>query len=145
MAPTVKYNGAASALLYVGTINTAPTIDLSGSSRQITIDESGKEQEASTRDDVIANATAYLSGPPERSVGISGLDTTPSASRTWAAIDVGDAGRVAVYPLGSSPTGLPYRIGNVIATKSNYDSPHDTAAKWQVSWRVNGVWAAGTT
>jgi hypothetical protein len=145
MPPTVKYNGSGSKLLYVGTVDTAPTIDLSGSSREITIDESGKEQEVSTRDDVQANATAYLSGPPERSVDINGLDTTPHASRTWAAINVGDAGRVAVYPLGSSPTGLPYKIGNVIATKSNYSSPHDTAAKWQVSWRVNGTWTPGTT
>jgi hypothetical protein len=145
MAVTTKFNGSAAVLLYVGTVNTAPTIDLSGSSRDITVDQSGKEQEVSTRDDVLANATAYLSGPPERSLGINGLDTTPHASRTWHAINVGDSGRAAVYPLGSSPTGMPYDIGNVICTGSTYSSPHDTAAKWDVKWRVNGTWLPGTT
>ena len=142
---TTKYNGSGTVLMYAATVSTAPTIDLSGSSRAIGIDQSGKEQEVSTRDDVVANATAYLSGPPERSVTISGLDTTPHNTRTWNAIAVSAAGRVAVYPLGSSPTGLPYEIGNVIATKSSYESPHDSAAKWDLAWRVNGTWTAGTT
>ena len=142
---TTKYSGSGTVLLYGAAAGTAPTVDLSGSSRNIQVDEQGKEQEVSTRDDVVANSTAYLSGPPERTVSIDGLDTTPSASRTWHNVNVGDAGRVAVYPLGSSPSGLPYQIGNVIATNSSYDSPHDNAAKWTVKWRVNGVWTSGTT
>jgi hypothetical protein len=142
---TTKYNSKASLIFYIGTVDTAPTIDLSGSSREITIDESGNKQDVSTRDDLVANSTAYLAFPPTRTVGVSGLDTTPNSSRTWNAILVGDSGRAAVYPLGSTPTGLPYHIGNVVCDKKSLNLPHDNAGKYQLEWTVSGTWTAGTT
>lgn len=146
MAPTTKYSGQGTKLMYIGTVDTSPTTDLSGSSRTISIDESGNEQDVSTRDDYIANATAFISTPPQRTVKLDGIDTTPQSSRTWqSSITVGSSGRVAVYPLGSSPTGLPYEIGNVVCSKKSYDSPHDNGAKYSVEWRVNGAWTSGTT
>lgn len=145
MAPSVKYHGKNTVLMYAATAGVGPTIDLSGSSRSIEVDEAGNEQDVSTRDDFLADGTAYLTNPPARAVNFSGLDTTPHNTRTWSTIDVGDTGRVAVYPLGSTPSGLPYEIGNVVCTKSNYSSPHDNAAAWTINWRVNGPWADGTT
>lgn len=142
---TTKYHGKNTVIMYASTVDTAPTVDLSGSSRTITVNQQGNEIDVSTRDDFLADATAYLTNPPQRSVQLQGLDSTPQNSRTWAGIDVGDTGRVAVYPLGSSPTGLPYEIGNVVCTQSNYQSPHDNAATYDVQWRVSGPWADGTT
>lgn len=143
--PSQKYSGKILVLLYATAVNTAPTIDLSGSSRQTQINQQGSDIDVSTRDDMVLNSTAYLAGPPARDLQHSGLDTTPKVSRTWRTIEVGDEGRVAIYPLGSSPSGLPYEIGNVIATGSSYDSPHDNAAKWDLKWRVSGTWTQGTT
>ena len=145
MAPSVKYHAKQTVLMYAATAGVGPTIDLSGSSRTIEVDEAGNEIDVSTRDDFLADATAYLTNPAARSINFQGLDTTPHSSRTWSTIDVSDAGRVAVYPLGSTPTGLPYEIGNVICTGSKYSSPHDNAANWTVTWRINGPWADGTT
>lgn len=145
MAPTVKYHGQTTVMLYASAVDTAPTIDLSGTSRTIEVDESGNEQDVSTRDDYIANATAFVTNPPARSLKLDGIDTTPDNSRKWHAIKVQDQGRAAVYPLGSSPTGLPYEIGNVVCNKRNYNSPHDNGAKFSVEWRVNGTWTTGTT
>jgi hypothetical protein len=142
---TTKYHGKQTVLMYAATVNTAPTVDLSGSSRTISVNEQGQEIDVSTRDDLVADSTAYLTNPPQRSVQLQGLDTTPQNSRTWDSIDVGDTGRVAVYPLGSSPTGSPYQIGNVVCTQSNYSSPHDNAATYDVQWRVSGTWLDGTT
>src|SRR5689334_4312351 len=99
---TTKYNAKVSVIMYAAAVDTAPTVDLSGSSREITVDESGNTQDVSTRDDYLANSTAFLSFPPSRTVGVNGIDTTPNSSRTWHNIAVGDAGRVAVYPLGSA-------------------------------------------
>lgn len=143
MAST-KYNGKTTVVLYAATINTAPTIDLSGTSRTVEIDEAGQEQDVSTRDDKMENGTAYISDAPQRTINVDGLDTTPVAARTWHNIAVSDAGRIAVYPYGTA-AGSPYEIGNVVNTKRNYNSPHDNAAKWQLSFRVNGAWTNGTT
>lgn len=145
MTVTTKFRGSKLVLLYAAAVDTAPTIDLSGSSRQTDVNQQASEQDVSTRDDVEANSTAYLPGPPQRTVQHQGLDTTPKASRTWHNIKIGDSGRVAVYPLGSAPSGMPYEIGNVICLQSNYSSPHDNAAKWDINWRVNGIWQDGTT
>lgn len=140
---TTKYHGQTTVLLYIGTVDTPPSTDMSGTSRQITVDEQGQEQDVSTRDDYIANATAYLSNPPQRKVTIAGLDTKPQSTRKWNSVKVQDEGRVAVYPYGTAQ-GSPYEIGNVVCTGRNYDSPHDNAAKYQIDWRVNGTWTAGT-
>ena len=145
MAPTVKYHSKASVIMYAAAVDTAPTIDLSGSSREITIDEQGQEQDVSTRDDYVANATAFLTNPPQRKVGLKGRDTTPNTTRTWHNVAVSDNGRVAIYPLGSSPTGLPYEIGNVVCTNRAWNGPADNAADYTLDWRVNGTWTAGTT
>ncbi len=145
MAPSVKYHSKLSVLLYAATVDTAPTIDLSGSSRTITIDEAGQEQDVSTRDDYIANATAYITNPPQRKVSLKGRDTTPSNTRTWHNVAVSDTGRVAVYPIGSSPTGLPYEIGNVVCVNRSWNGPADNAADYGLDWRVNGTWTNGTT
>jgi hypothetical protein len=142
---TTKYRGQQTVIMYAPTIDTAPTIDLSGSSRTIEVQEQGNEIDVSTRDDLIEGGQASLSTPPSRTINLQGLDTTPKASRTWHNIKVGDTGRAAVYPLGSSPSGLPYEIGNVVATNRNYSSPHDNAATYQVQWKVNGAWTEGTT
>jgi hypothetical protein len=132
-------------LLYASAVDTAPTIDLSGSSRNIQLQEQGQEQDVSTRDDYIANSTAYITNPPQRSITLQGRDTTPNSSRTWNNVDVSNAGRVAIYPLGSSPTGLPYEIGNVVCTNSSWTGPADNAAEYEIQWRVNGAWSTGTT
>jgi len=140
--PSRKYHGQTTVLLYIGTVDTAPSTDLSGASREITVDEKGQEQDVSTRDDFIANATAYLANPPQREVKISGLDTKPSADRPWANIKVQDEGRIAVYPYGTASKSV-YEIGNVVCTGRNFSSPHDNAAKFELTWRVNGPWTAG--
>jgi hypothetical protein len=145
MAPSTKYNGKSACLMYAAAVDTAPTVDLSGSSREISIDESGNKQDVSTRDDYLANATAYLAFPPTRTVGLNGIDTTPNSSRTWNNVLVGDSGRVAVYPLGSSPTGLPYHIGNVVCEKKGLNIPHDNGGKFSLEWTVNSTWSSGTT
>ena len=90
-----------------------------------------------------ANSSQFVTGPPARDIAHSGLDTTPAASRTWHAILINEAGRVAIYPLGSVGVGKPYEIGNVLCQQSNYSSPHDNAAKWDIKWDVNGVWTYG--
>lgn len=145
MPATTKYNSKASILMYATAVDTAPTIDLSGSSREISIDESGNKQDVSTRDDYLLNSTAFLAFPPARTVGLNGIDTTPNNTRTWNNVLVGDSGRVAVYPLGSAPTGLPYHIGNVVCEKKGLNLPHDNGGKYQLEWSVNGAWTAGTT
>ncbi len=142
---TTKYHGKYTVLLYAATINTAPTIDMSGTSRSVEVQEQGQDIDVSTRDDLLLDSTAYLVGPPQRSVQLQGLDTTPAASRTWHNVSIGDVGRVAVYPYGSSPSGQPYEIGNVTCTNRTYTSPHDNAATYNVQWRVTGPWTAGTT
>lgn len=138
-----KYHGMLTKLLYAAAVDTAPTVDLSGTSRTIEVDEQGSEQDTSTREDLLLNATSYLSGPPGRTVNLDGLDTRPVSSRTWHNVKVGDQGRVAVYPYGMSASS-PYEIGNVTCTARNYNSPHDNAAKYTVKWRVNGAWTEGT-
>lgn len=143
--PSQKYRGQGTVLLYAAAVDAAPTIDLSGSSRTIEVQEQGNEIDTTTRDDLVAGGTSSLASSPSRTINLQGLDTTPKASRTWHNVKVGDLGRVAVYPLGSSPSGLPYEIGNVVATNRNYASPHDNAATWQVQWKVNGAWDEGVT
>lgn len=142
---TEKYHGKNTVVLYAATVNVAPTINLSGTSRSVEVDEQANEIDVSTRDDFLEDATQFLTGPPGRTVQLQGMDTTPHNTRTWASVDLGDAGRVAVYPLGSSPTGLPYEIGNVKCIGSKYSSPHDNGANWTINWRVSGPWTDGTT
>lgn len=142
MALTTKYSGKLTVLMYGAGAGTAPTVDLSGESRTTDVNQQGAEQDVSTRDDFLADATAYLANPPQRTIQHRGLD---SYARNWHAVSVGAAGRVAVYPYGSSPTGYPYEIGNVVCTQANYSSPHDNAPSWDLQWRVNGTWTAGTT
>lgn len=141
--PTTKYHGKTTVILYAATVDTAPTVDLSGSSRTISLQEQGNEIDVTTRDDAVANATASLSTPPSRTISLQGLDTTPDSSRDWNDINVQDEGRVAIYPFGTGSS-APYEIGNVICTNRNYDSPYDNAATYQVDWRVNGTWTKGT-
>jgi hypothetical protein len=140
---TTKYHGKNTVLLYAAAADSAPTINLSGSSRTIEIDEQGSEQDVSTRDDLLENATAYLTSAPQRTVNLQGLDTTPANTRTWHNVSIGDIGRVAVYPNGMTASS-PYEIGNVSCTNRNYSSPHDNAAAYTVKWRVTGPWTAGT-
>lgn len=142
---TTKYHSKISLIMQAAAADTAPTIDLSGSSREITIDEAGQEQDVSTRDDYVANSTAYITNPPQRKLTLKGRDTTPNSSRTWNNVNVSDAGRVAIYPIGSTPTGLPYQIGNVICTNKGWTGPADNAAEYTLEWRVNGTWSNGTT
>jgi hypothetical protein len=141
---SVKYHGKNTVVLYAASPNTAPTINLSGSSRTVSVNQQGQEQDVSTRDDFIEDATQYLTNPPQRTIQLQGLDTTPANSRTWNDVDVGDQGRVAVYPFGSGANS-PYEIGNVVCTQSNYSSPHDNAATWDIQWRISGPWTKGTT
>lgn len=142
---TTKYHGRATVLLYADAPDVAPDIDLSGSSRTIEIQQSGNQIDVSTRDDFMADSTAYLAAAPERTLNLQGLDTTPDSSREWNDITVGDIGRVAVYPEGMTGSGKPYEIGNVVCTNKNYNSPHDNAATYQVQWRVTGTWTSGVT
>lgn len=144
MTPTTKYHGKDTVILYAAAVDTAPTINLSGSSRTIEIQEQGQEQDTTTRDDLLEGGSSAQPGATNRTINLQGLDTTPAASRTWHDVKVGDAGRVAVYPHGLGAS-KPYEIGNVVATNRNYSSPHDNAASYQVQWRVQGAWTPGTT
>jgi hypothetical protein len=144
MAST-KYRGQQTVLMYAPAIDTAPTVDLSGASRTIEIQEQGNEIDTTTRDDLVEGGQSSLASSPSRTINAQGLDTTPGNSRKWHALKVGDLGRAAVYPLGSSPSGLPYEIGNVTVTNRNYSSPHDNAPNWQLNFKVNGAWTEGET
>lgn len=135
-----KYHGKRTVVLYAATINTAPTINLSGTSRSVEVPQQGNEIDVSTRDDFLEDATAYLVNPAQRAINLQGLDTL--VTRTWDDIDIGDTGRVAVYPYGVTANS-PYKIGNVVCTNSNYNSPHDNAAAWTINWRISGPWTAG--
>lgn len=140
-----KYHGGKTRILWAPTIDSAPTIDLSGSSRTIEVQESGNQIDVSTRDDFDEGGTSYLSSPPERTINLQGLDTTPDSSRTWNDIDVMDQGTVAVYPEGSAGTGKAFWQGNATVTNKNYSSPHDNGANYQLQFRVNGAWAQDVT
>lgn len=140
---TTKYAGKDTVLMYAAAINTNPTIDLSGTSRTIEVQEQGNEIDTTTRDDMLEGGTSSIATPPSRSINAQGLDTTPTSSRKWKDVKVGDFGRVAVYPYGTTPT-YPYWIGNVVATNRNYNSAHDNGATWQLNWKVNGAWTDGT-
>ena len=143
MAST-KYRGQVTVMLYAAAINTAPTIDLSGSSRTIEIQEQGNEIDTTTRDDLVEGGQSSLATSPARTLNLQGLDTLlPSANRPWANIQVGDTGRVAVYPMGTT-TGDPYQIGNCVCTNRNFSSPHDNAPNYQLQFKINGAFTTGT-
>jgi hypothetical protein len=137
-----KYRGQTTVLMYAPAIDTAPTVDLSGTSRTIEVQEQGNEIDTTTRDDLVEGGQSSLATSPSRTINAQGLDTTPDASRKWHAISVGDLGRAAVYPMGKS-VGDPYEIGNVVVTNRNYSSPHDNAPTWQLNFKVNGAWTPG--
>lgn len=139
---SVKYHGKTTKILWSDGYNTSPSVDLSGTSRTIGVQESGNTQDVSTRDDFLENGTSTLATPPERTINAQGLDTKPDTTRPWADINVSDEGTVAVYPYGDED-GYPYWIGNAVVTNRNYESPHDNAATWQVQFRVNGAWTDG--
>lgn len=139
---STKYRGQQTVMLYAAAENTAPTVDLSGTSRTIEVQEQGNEIDTTTRDDLVAGGQSSLATSPARTINAQGLDTTPTASRTWHGIAVGDLGRTAVYPYGTA-TGAVYEIGNVVCTTRHYNSPHDGAATWQLNFKVNGAWTNG--
>jgi hypothetical protein len=59
-------------------------INLTGSSRNVEIDEKGTSIDVSTRDDLVANTSQKIADIPDRTFTTSGLDTTPSASTDMA-------------------------------------------------------------
>jgi hypothetical protein len=142
MAASTKYHGKLTAVYWTKT--GGALTDISGASRQFGIEQSGNEQDVSTRDDLNEDATQYLVGVPGRTATLAGLDTTPHASRKWHDIKVGDTGQLLWYPLGTGGT-KPYEYGNATVTKASYASPHDNAATWDLAWRINTAISEGTT
>ena len=139
MPPSVKYHGKNTYVLWAPTVNTAPYIDISGSSRQVSIQEQAQSIDTTTRDDARENATSQLSTSPTRTVSVNGLDTTPGSSREWHKIKVQGEGTLAVYPNGKD-SGAPYEMGNVVCNNRNFDSPYDNTPTYQLDFGVKGVW-----
>lgn len=137
MAVTTKYLGSAALAFWVPTVGAA--INLTGASRSNEWDEKGNSIDVSTRDDKQANAKAKLADAPDRTFSIEGLDTTPSASRAWRTIKVGDTGSFLEYPLGSAST-MPVEIAAGVITGRNFKSPYDNAATWKLDADLNTAW-----
>jgi hypothetical protein len=105
-----KYHGKDTIIFWIPTGGAA--INLTGSSRNVEIDEKGTSIDVSTRDDLVANTRQKIADIPDRTFTTSGLDTTPSASRTWRTIAVGDTGSLLMYPLGSTGSWQASRDGD---------------------------------
>lgn len=141
MAPTVKYLGYQAYMFFIPAVG--PAIDLTGASRTFEWDEKGNSIDVSTRDDKQANSKAKLVDTPDRTFSASGLDTTPSASRKWRTINIGDIGVMLMYPLGSA-AGAPFEFANAIIQNRNFNSPHDNAATWKLDGELTSAFTAGT-
>lgn len=142
MAPTTKYHGRATAVFWKETGGSF--VDLSGSSRQFATTQAGQSIDVSTRDDKNADTRQKLVDTPERGATLGGLDTTPHASRVWHDIEIGETGTLLWYPLGTSGTGKPYEYADATVTKSDYASPYDNAATWDLAWEFNSAKGQGT-
>lgn len=130
----IKYHGKLTAVFWKETGGSF--VNISGASRQFSVPQQANEIDVSTRDDKNEDATQYLVDTPGRTATLAGLDTTPQASRTWEDIDIGDTGTLLWYPLGTGAS-KPYRFADGVVTQSQYDSPHDNAATWNLAWRLN--------
>ena len=140
--PTTKTHGKLTAIFWKETGGSF--VDLSGSSRQVTVSESSSEIDTTTRDDMIANTTSQLAGPPSRTVTLNGLDTTPANSRTWHDSALGDTGTLLMYPLGTGSS-KPYEYADGVLLEQTYESPFDGPATWSLNWRLNTDLTDATT
>jgi hypothetical protein len=143
MAPTQKFLGYTALMFWIPSVGAA--IDLTGASRTFEWDEKGNSIDVSTRDDKQANSKAKLIDTPDRTFSASGLDTTPSASRVWRTINIGDTGQMLMYPLGSTGTGKPFEVANGIIQNRNYSTPYDNAATWKLDGELTSAFTNGTT
>lgn len=141
MAVTTKYLGSAALAFWIKTGSAA--INLTGASRSNEWDEKGTSIDVSTRDDKLANAKAKLADAPDRTFSIEGLDTTPSSSRSWRTIEVGDTGQFLQYPLGSA-SGAPVELASAVITGRNFKTPYDNAATWKLDADITTAWANST-
>jgi hypothetical protein len=140
MAPTTKYLGYQAYMFWIPT--GGPAIDLTGASRTFEWDEKGNSIDVSTRDDKQANSKAKLVDTPDRTFSASGLDTTPTASRKWRTINIGDIGVMLMYPLGSA-AGAPFEFANGIIQNRNFNTPYDNAATWKLDGELTSAFTAG--
>jgi hypothetical protein len=143
MTPTTKYLGYQAVMIWITAAGTP--IDLTGTSRTFEWDEKGNSVDVSTRDDKVANTHQKLVDTPDRTFKASGLDTTPSSSRKWRTISVGDTGQFLQYPLGSTGTGKPFEVASAIIQNRSFKSPFDNAATWDLDGDLTSDFATGTT
>lgn len=143
MAVTQKYLGY-QALMFWQPVGSA-AIDLTGASRTFEWDEKGNSIDVSTRDDKQAGAKAKLADAADRTFSAAGLDTTPSASRKWRTINVGDTGSMLMYPLGSTGAGKPVEIATAVITGRNFSSPFDNAATWKLDGELTSAFTDSVT
>jgi len=141
MAPSVKYLGYQALLFWIPTVGAA--IDLTGASRTFEWDEKGNSIDVSTRDDKLANTRQKLVDTPDRTFSASGLDTTPSNSRKWRTINIGDTGTMLMYPLGSA-SGSPFELAAGIIQNRNFSTPFDNAATWKLDGELTSAFSTGT-
>lgn len=139
---TQKYLGSAALMFWIPTGGAA--IDLTGASRTFEWDEKGATIDVSTRDDKQANAKAKLADAPDRTFSASGLDTTPGSSRAWRTINIGDTGRMLMYPLGSVGT-KPFEFADGVISGRNFSSPYDNAATWKLDGELSTAFTQGST
>lgn len=132
-----KYSGKLLKVEWLPTGGTAGTdeIDLSGSSRQFDVDETGNEVDVTTRDST-GKETLTDTALTERTAKLNGLDTTGAPDWDDTDLDIGDTGTLIWYPEGES-TGKRKRSATAIVTARKFGSPHDNAATWEISFKLN--------
>lgn len=130
MAET-KYHGKNTVVLWQKDYTGAP-VNLTGTSRSVSYNQTAQAIDVSTRDDYMENTKQNLADIPTRQAQVQGIDTRSSGTRAWYSVDIDDVGYLFVYPEGTAATGLPYHRTGMRCLQANWASPHDNAATWDI-------------
>ena len=141
MASSTKYKGSA---LYVAFLSaTRGTVDLTGDSRTVQVQEQAQRLDVTTRGD---SAKRFLNETPEITVTINGLDGTGSGSANWLwdTFNSGDSGTLVWGPDGTASSYRKKSLAVRLNTKS-FNSPYDNAVEWTHEWASDGGTVVSST
>lgn len=141
MAPYTgqKYNGKETVIYWLAG---GGTVDLTGDSRDLSINEQASEIDVTTRGNAQADARDYLADVPERTFQLQSLDTRGN-SQAWDQIAIADQGTLVWYPEGTA-VGKRRETATATLLQKNRTYPYNNAVTIDLQGRLNSAIAQDT-